>query len=60
MRAHAILLYVLLCHSDHQVLFSQHHEDALTPGPPGNKLSYTKNYNALVYNINQAKQFFSQ
>ncbi len=30
------------------------------PVPQKIKQSYTKNYNALVYNINQAKQSFSQ
>jgi hypothetical protein len=30
------------------------------PVPQKIKQSYTKNYNALVYNINQARQFFSQ
>ena len=55
MGAHSTLLKVLLCHSDHWLLFSQPHKDALTPGPPENKASYTKNYDALVYNINQAR-----
>jgi hypothetical protein len=30
------------------------------PVPPGNKQSYPKNYDTLVYNINQARQSFSQ
>ncbi len=32
---------VLLSHSDHWFLFSQPHEDALTPGPPENKAKVT-------------------
>ena len=48
------------CLSDHRFLFSHPHKDALKPGPPGNKQSYTKNYDTLVYNINQARQYFSQ
>ncbi len=61
MGAHStLLLWVLLCHSNHQLLFSQPHEDALTLGPPEKKQSYTKNYDALVSNINQARQSFSQ
>jgi hypothetical protein len=57
---HEMLFQVLPCHCHHQFLFSQPQEDALTPGPPENKASYTKNYDALVYNINQARQYFSQ
>ena len=46
---------------NHWFLLSQPHKDALTPGsPPILMQSYTKNYNALVYNINQARQSFSQ
>ncbi len=42
MGAHSTLLLVLLCHSDHWLLFSQPHEDALTPSPPENKAKLHK------------------
>ncbi len=62
MGVHAILLWVLLCHSNHRFFFSQPHKDALTPSPPANKakLHHIYSYNALIYNIKQAGQFFSQ
>jgi hypothetical protein len=46
---------VLPCHSNHRFVFSQPHEDALTPGPPKQmKCNVThNNYNALVYITNR-------
>jgi hypothetical protein len=59
MGAYAIVLIVLLCHSDHRFLFSQPHEDALTPGPPADKAKSCniKSYDALIYH-KQARQLF--